>query len=64
MGGPYLFGRILDLLIQSKGLITIETGLFVVAGLAGVRIISLIIDHVTDLIILSTIFHPSVISAP
>lgn len=52
MGGPFLFGKILDLLIKSRGLITTETALFVVGGLAGVRLISLIIDHLTDWFIL------------
>ncbi len=57
MGGPFLFGRILDILIQSRGLITWQTAFYVVGGLAGVRIISLAIDHLTDLVILSTLFR-------
>ncbi|MBI2021962.1 ABC transporter ATP-binding protein [Candidatus Daviesbacteria bacterium] len=56
MGGPFLFGKILDLLIQTKGLITLETALVIVGGLAGVRIVSLVIDHITDWIILTTLF--------
>lgn len=52
MGGPYLFGRVLDILISSKGLVSLETALLVVAGLAGVRVVSLIIDHISDWIIL------------
>lgn len=57
MGGPFLFGKILDILINSKGLISLETALFIVAGLAGVRIVSLVIDHITDWIILSLLIH-------
>lgn len=57
MGGPYLFGKILDLLVSSKGLISYQTALFVVAGLAGVRVVSLMIDHLTDWIILRMLFH-------
>jgi ABC-type multidrug transport system fused ATPase/permease subunit len=57
MGGPYLFGRILDLLVRSGGVITLETAIYIVGGLAGVRIISLIIDHLTDWIILRLIFR-------
>ncbi|MBI2011242.1 ABC transporter ATP-binding protein [Candidatus Daviesbacteria bacterium] len=51
--GPYLFGKILDLLVATKGLITIETAIVVLAGLGGVRVISLVIDHLADWIILN-----------
>lgn len=51
MGGPYLFGKILDLLIKSGGAITVQTALYVVAGLVGVRLISLVIDYFTDMAI-------------
>jgi ABC-type multidrug transport system fused ATPase/permease subunit len=57
MGGPYLFGKILDLLVRTNGLVTFETAAFVVGGLAGVRIISLAIDHLTDWVILSMLFR-------
>lgn len=56
MGGPYLFGRILDLLIKTKGLLTFETALYVVAGLAGVRLITLVIDYLTDIIIVRLVW--------
>ncbi len=56
MGAPYLFGKILDLLTKTQGQITVETALYVIAGLAGVRIVSLGVDHLTDLIILNTLF--------
>jgi ATP-binding cassette subfamily B protein len=56
MGGPYLFGRILDLLIKSHGVISFQTALFVVLGLGGVRIISLVIDYTEDWIILLLLF--------
>lgn len=57
MGGPFLFGKILDLLVNSKGLISYDTAIFVVLGLAGVRIISLIIDHTTDWVILNLLIR-------
>ena len=44
MAGPYIFGKILDLLITTGGLLTFQTAFFVVGGLIGVRILSLIID--------------------
>lgn len=51
MGGPYLFGKILDLLVQTKGLLTLQTGLYVVGGLAGVRLVAIVIDYFTDITI-------------
>lgn len=56
MGGPYLFGKILDLLIQSKGLLTTETIIYIVGTLVGVRLLSLIIDYITDLVIVRLIW--------
>lgn len=53
MAGPFLFGKILDILVNSKGLLSLETALLVVGGLAGVRLISLIIDTINDWVILS-----------
>ncbi len=51
MGGPYIFGKILDLLIASKGLLNLQTAVYVIGGLIGVRILSLIIDYVIDIAI-------------
>lgn len=51
MGSPYLFGKILDLLIATKGLLTFQTALFVVGGLIGVRILSLILDYLIDVVV-------------
>lgn len=55
--GPYIFGKILDLLIQTKGLLTPETALTVIAGLAGIRIISMLIDYATDICIESLLWR-------
>lgn len=57
MGGPFLFGKILDLLVESKGLITLQTALFVIGGLAGFRVFALIVDYLTDLVIASLLFR-------
>lgn len=51
-GGPYLFGKILDLLVKTNGVITFNTAFYIVGGLAGVRLISLIIDYITDIAIM------------
>ncbi len=53
LGGPYLFSKILDLLINSKGILSFQTVAWVVGGLAGVRILSLLIDYITDFIIIN-----------
>lgn len=51
MGGPYLFGKILDLLISSKGLLSFQAAALVIGGLIGVRILSLILDYTIDIVI-------------
>lgn len=51
MGGPYLFGKILDLLISSNGLLTWHTAFVIIAGLGGVRFLSMIVDYLTDVTI-------------
>lgn len=56
MGGPYLFGKILDLLITTNGLLTFETALYVVGGLVGVRILSLIIDYTLDILLMRVLW--------
>ncbi len=56
MGGPYLFGKILDLLIKSNGLLSFQTALFVVGGLVGVRLLSLVIDYFTDYAIINLLW--------
>lgn len=56
MGGPYMFGKILDLLISSKGLLTFQTATFVVGGLIGVRILSLAIDYLIDIVLVKLLW--------
>lgn len=51
LSGPFIFGKILDLLIVSKGILSFETALFVVGGLAGVRLFTLIVDYIGDILI-------------
>ncbi|OGE31506.1 hypothetical protein A2631_00075 [Candidatus Daviesbacteria bacterium RIFCSPHIGHO2_01_FULL_44_29] len=57
LGGPYLFGRILDLLITSKGQLSLQVAAAVIAGLAGIRVISLIIDYLTDISIFRLLYQ-------
>lgn len=51
MAAPYFFGRILDLLISTQGLLTFKTAFYVVGGLIGVRILSLVIDYIIDIVL-------------
>ena len=51
MAGPYIFGKILDLLISTKGLLNFESAVFIVGGLIGVRLLSLVIDYVIDIVL-------------
>lgn len=51
MAGPFIFGKILDMLIESRGLLTFQSAAIVVGGLVGVRVLSLIIDYVIDIIL-------------
>jgi ABC-type multidrug transport system fused ATPase/permease subunit len=57
MGGPFIFAMILDLLIKTKGLISVQTGLYIIAGLVGVRLFSLVIDYLTDIAIFRLLFR-------
>lgn len=50
--GPYIFGRILDLLIKSNGDLPWQTAIFVIGGLVGVRLLGLVVDYVTDILII------------
>lgn len=51
MAGPYIFGKILDLLISTKGLLNFQAAVFIVGGLIGVRLLSLVIDYAIDIVL-------------
>lgn len=51
MAGPFIFGKILDLLIATNGLLNFQTAAIVVGGLVGVRILSLMIDYALDIVL-------------
>lgn len=56
MAGPFLFGKILDLLISSGGSLNIKTAAYIVGGLIGVRVFSLIMDYVVDIVIVGLLW--------
>ncbi len=51
MAAPFMFGKILDLLISTKGLLTFQAAAFVIGGLIGIRILSLVIDYLIDIVL-------------
>jgi len=51
MAGPYFFGKILDFLVQTQGLISVQTAVALVLGLAAIRVVYLTIDVIADIII-------------
>lgn len=56
MAAPFLFGKILDLLILSKGLLNLQTAIYVIGGLIGVRILSLAIDYLIDIVLVGLLW--------
>lgn len=53
LAGPFLFGKILDMLIKTGGALDLKTGLAIIGGLVGVRFVSLVIDYVLDILIVT-----------
>ncbi len=51
MGSPYIFGKILDLLISTKGLLSFSSVAYVIGGLIGIRVLSLILDYISDIVV-------------
>src|SRR3989344_1138526 len=49
--GPYVFGKIIDLLFATRGVLDFETLLLVIGGLAGVRLFTLIVDYIGDFLV-------------
>lgn len=51
MAAPFLFGKVLDLLITTNGALDWKTAGFIVAGLIGVRVLSLVMDYAIDIVV-------------
>src|SRR3989344_7676716 len=56
MAAPYLFGKILDLLISTQGLLDFKTAALVIGGLIGVRVLSLVIDYGIDIVLVGLLW--------
>lgn len=52
LAGPFVFGKILDILISTKGLISLQTGIYVIGGLVGIRLFTLAMDYIRDILVM------------
>lgn len=57
LAGPFVFGKILDLLIATNGLLSFQTALLVIGGLVGVRLFTLAMDYIRDVIIVRLLWR-------
>jgi ABC-type multidrug transport system fused ATPase/permease subunit len=56
LSGVFIYGRILDLLTASGGLINLKTALMVVGGLATARLLTMILDYLADVLIVKLLW--------
>jgi ATP-binding cassette, subfamily B, bacterial len=57
LAGPFVFGKILDLLIASKGLLSFDTAVLVIGGLVGIRLFTLAMDYIRDILIVRLLWR-------
>lgn len=57
LAGPFVFGKILDLLIATKGILSLETASLVIGGLVGIRLFTLAMDYIRDVIIVRLLWR-------
>lgn len=57
LAGPYVFGKILDILISTSGLISLQTGLLVIGGMVGIRLFTLLMDYVRDIAVVRLLWR-------
>lgn len=51
LAGPFVFGKILDLLIATNGILSFEMAALVIGGLVGIRLFTLTMDYIRDVVI-------------
>jgi len=54
---PFIFGKILDLLVKTGGNLTWEMAFYVIGGLVGIRIIGLLLDYIIDILIVVMLWN-------
>lgn len=57
LAGPFVFGKILDLLIASKGLLSFDTAALVIGGLVAIRLFTLTMDYIRDILIVRLLWR-------
>jgi ATP-binding cassette, subfamily B, bacterial len=57
LAGPFVFGKILDILIATNGLITFETAVYVIGGLVVIRLFTLVMDYIRDILIVRLLWR-------
>lgn len=50
-GGPFLLGKIFDLIYSTQGRVSLRTGVMIIGLLVTIRVVSLSIDYVLDILI-------------
>lgn len=57
LAGPFVFGKILDILIETKGLMTLDTAIMVIGGLVAIRLFTLAMDYIRDVLIVKLLWR-------
>ena len=57
LAGPFVFGKILDLLIATNGLLSFQTAALVIGGLVGIRLFTLAMDYIRDVVIVRLLWR-------
>lgn len=50
LAGPFVFGKILDLLIATNGILSFQTAALVIGGLVAIRLFTLVMDYIRDVV--------------
>lgn len=57
LAGPFVFGKILDLLIATRGILSFDTAVLVIGGLVGIRLFTLAMDYIRDVVIVRLLWR-------
>ncbi len=57
LAGPFVFGKILDLLIASNGILSFDTAVMVIGGLVAIRLFTLAMDYIRDVVIVRLLWR-------
>lgn len=57
LAGPFVFGKILDLLIATNGILSLQTAALVIGGLVAIRLFTLAMDYIRDVVIVRLLWR-------